>query len=84
MQQFQISRVNPRLRDGLSVPNRQRRILVGAMAKSGRHESVARRHLERPQHREIANTLVSQRFDETLSRSAKLGLYRSRHHVSAP
>ena len=87
LQQLEIARVHPRLRDRLPVADRQRRVLVRAMPQPRRHERVARRHLERAQHGEIANSLLAQRLDEPLPRAAQcsfVATHRSRHHVAAP
>src|SRR6185312_11866559 len=83
LEQLEIARVYPRLRDRLPVPDGQRRILVSAMPQPGWHECVARRHLDRAKHCEIANPLLAQRIDEPLARAAELRVYRSRHQVAA-
>src|SRR5262249_43121536 len=83
LEQLEIARVYPRLRDRLPVPDGQWRILVRAMPQAGWHECVARRHLDRPKHCEIANPLLAQRIDEALARAAELRVYRSRHQVAA-
>src|SRR6185503_4441987 len=84
LEQLEIPRVDPWLRDRLAVADWQRRVLVRAVPKAGRHERVARRHLERTENGEIPDALLLQRLDEPLPRAAILGFYRSRHQVSAP
>ena len=57
-QELEVARVNGRLRDGLPIADRQRRILIGPMANSRRHEGVARREIERAKHGEIAHSFL--------------------------
>ena len=73
---LEIARVHPRLRNRLSVPDRQRRVFVRAMPEARRHERVARRHLDGAQHGEVANSLVAQRLDEPVPRAEKLAVVR--------
>ena len=49
-------------------------VLVRAMAQARGHERMPRRHLERAQHGEIANALLLQRLDESLSCAAEFAL----------
>ena len=84
LEQLEIAGVHPRLRDRLTVADRQRRVLVRAMAQPGRHERVARRHLERAQHGEIANSLLLKRLDEPLSRAAEFASTGRATRCSAP
>src|SRR5262245_23342342 len=84
LKQLEIARMHPRLRDRLTVADRQRRVFIRAMPQATGDECVTWGALERVQHRQVANPLFAQRLDETFSRTAELAVYRSRHHFSAP
>ena len=75
--------MNRRLRNCLAVPDRERRVFVGAVTNSGGNEEMARRLVDRIEDGEVLDALLMQQLDESPARTAKLVLYGRCHHVSA-
>ena len=78
-QGLEIPRMNGGLRDGLPAADRERGVLVRAVANPRGDEEVTRGEIERAEHSEIGDSLLSQQLDEPSPRSAVLRRYRSRH-----
>src|SRR5208283_5427991 len=76
-------RVHRRLADRLRAADRQRRVLVRAMAHAGRDEQVARGEVERPQDGHVAHALRAQLLDQSRPRALVLAAYGAFHQVSA-
>src|SRR3989454_11172287 len=61
---LEIAGLRERLRDGLAVADRQRRVLVSAMPHRRRHEQMPRRLGERLEDGEVADPFGAQRLDQ--------------------
>src|SRR5258706_11109868 len=68
-QRFEVARLRKGLGDGLAVADRQRRVLVGAVAHGLRDEEVAWSLRKGSQHREIPDALGPEALDEAGPRS---------------
>src|SRR4029077_606362 len=63
-QGLEIAGLGVRLRDGLSLPDRQRGILVRAVPHRVGYEQMARRFGERLEDGQVADSLRAQRLDQ--------------------
>ena len=79
LENFEIACVHARLRDRLTIPDRQRAVLVGTVSYARRYKEVTRREVERPEDGQICDSLLSEQLDESPPRPAVLRRYRSRH-----
>src|ERR1035437_1547741 len=82
-ERLEISRVDRWLADRLRTADRQRRVFVRAMPNARRHEEMARREIQRAQHRHVAHALLAQLLDEPRTRALVLTAYGAFHQVSA-
>lgn len=79
LENLEIACVHARLRDRLTIPDRQRAVLVGTVSYPRRDKEVTRREVECPENGQICDSLLSEQLDESSSRPAILRRYRSRH-----
>src|SRR6266480_1346738 len=63
-ERLEIAGLRERLRDGLAVADRQRRVLVGTVPHRRRHEQMTRRLGERLEDGEVADPPRAQRLDQ--------------------
>src|SRR5688500_5820346 len=82
-QQFQVARMRRWLRDGLSIADRERAVLVRSVLHPSRHEHVPRREVKRADDRHVGDTSGLESFHETLPGSGELPAYVSRHQECA-
>src|ERR1700694_3226763 len=71
LQELEVARVDRWLGDRLAIADRERGILVGAVAHTRGHEEMPWRRLDGSKHREVADATLPQRVDQTSAGSAK-------------